>query len=111
MTHIFVQNLITLDNTLVAELNQHSELVVAQASTHKDETSFKKDDLLKMSMLLLESLQRNVLSQDVWVLSYLAFRDRATESGLDAETIHQFIMGLESARGKRFASNPMSSMF
>jgi len=64
-----------------------------------------------MSLLLLESLQRNVLSRDVWVLSYARFRDQAMEMGVDEETIHQFIMGLESARGKRFASNPMSSMF
>ena len=101
----------SLPKILIQNTHQPSEPDVAQISTVKDEISLDKDMLLKLSLILIESLQRNVLSGDAWMLSYSRMIDQAQRLDIDNDSIKNFIDKIEEARQNRFKANPLSCMF
>lgn len=60
---------------------------------------------------LIQALQWNVLSGDVWELSIAAARKHAETMGVDNETFKGIMVKLEVFRKRQRDRNPMSSMF
>lgn len=61
--------------------------------------------------LLLEALSRNVLSSDVWAISFGAFVSKASNTGIPIEKIDKFTQAVNAARKTEGKKNPMSCMF
>lgn len=61
-------------------------------------------------MALVANLQRLVLCGDTWWLAHNSTERQLSEI-MDPETYALFKVHLEQARQRRFAANPMSSMF
>jgi len=62
-------------------------------------------------MALVNSLQREVMSNDTWYLASGFAVDQLKEIGMSEETIKEIFQRLENVRRANRAKNPLSSMF
>jgi len=85
--------------------------VALPCSMTKETKSLSDSKLLAIMTAVVEASMRNVLSGDVWSLTFIQARHTCEKVGISAEDFDNVLLKLIEAREKRFKSNPMSSMF
>jgi hypothetical protein len=96
-----------LSSISVVEVTEGAASLQPAAATRAQDA----DATLKMAVLLLEGLSRNVMSGDVWALSQMYACRRAEQVGmtpdLAAEALDRLMVMVHANR----KGNPLSSMF
>lgn len=107
----------TAQNTTKSSANQEltlyqlSDKDAAQDSTQTDSKSYKPEEILKVSVLLLEGLIAETCSPDLMYLSLVNAKQRGLKHGLNEEMLIDILNMFSGHMEQVRQGNPLSGMF
>lgn len=106
----FVENMNQLIKTPRQTYPLHLERDVAVTSTPTEEKSYKVEDALDVALIVIDSLCREMYSQDSLLLAFYAAQSRKPEH-INEDDYNELILRVAERAEKLRKSNPISTLF